>query len=295
MSARIFISSDPDNLRAALSGFSRTATVEAEYGDVVVEGTEVTLAHHGPRSDQPCPCLGGNLNIEVDAVGVSHFDLDTLGGVLRILGEKPCEDNFWLSAAFVDTYGVHKLRQHSLDNTLAKLHAFWAWSEANRLSPPRDGAVQDVTEFFAEAGRVLAVLLGNTSFEEYHQLLDAGRAWAAAKAKLEEDSFVIEKGGVILRMADSFTNHLYEHDGQVAKAVVSLNTKTNAITVSLSDPIEGVDCCAFMQRLFGPQAGGHAGIAGTPRDEVFMLHDADRVAQELALEIAVATTEVIPA
>ena len=32
------------------------ATVEAEYGNNVVEGTKVTLAHHGPRSNNPAPC-----------------------------------------------------------------------------------------------------------------------------------------------------------------------------------------------------------------------------------------------
>lgn len=32
------------------------ATVEAEYGDDVVEGEILTLAHHGSRSNNPAPC-----------------------------------------------------------------------------------------------------------------------------------------------------------------------------------------------------------------------------------------------
>ena len=41
------------------------ATVEAEYGDICVEGKDVTLAHHGPRSGNPAPC-----NTEVGALCV---------------------------------------------------------------------------------------------------------------------------------------------------------------------------------------------------------------------------------
>lgn len=32
------------------------ATVEAEYGDECLEGTMATLAHHGPRANNPAPC-----------------------------------------------------------------------------------------------------------------------------------------------------------------------------------------------------------------------------------------------
>jgi len=37
------------------------ATVEAEYGDITVKGTKITLAHHGVNDQNPCPCMGDNI------------------------------------------------------------------------------------------------------------------------------------------------------------------------------------------------------------------------------------------
>ncbi len=245
MNTRIFLSSNPENLRAALSGFNRTATVEAEYGSDVVEGNVVTLAHHGERSGNPCPCIGENLDIEVDAIGVSHFDLDTLGGVLRVLGFRGGNRKFsmfWETAALVDLLGVHKLRTQVKDSAKAKasevwgdmsrfeeqwnttvlrLNAFWAWSETNRLFPPRDGSVLDCTEFFLAADEAVSAIM--YSAEEGHaELMEAGRVWADAKAQLEESSYVTTKGGVIMRQSDSFVNHLYEHGGVQAMDAMAL-------------------------------------------------------------------------
>ena len=46
---------------------------------------------------------------------------------------------------------------------------------------------------------------------------------------------------------------------------MAFNQRTGAITVSLADPIEGVSCREIVQDLWGPDAGGHDGIAGSPR------------------------------
>lgn len=324
MTTHIFISSNPESLANHLSSFNHTATVEAEYGSVVVEGTEVTLAHHGERADQPCPCLGDNMSIEVDAIGVSHFDLDTLGGILRVLNLKEEDhDLFWQVASLVDVKGVHKLEEIKTqlwreataesrdlsdlnsdgyffdcewDDVLDSLHGFWAWSEANRLFPPRDGSVQDVTDFFNEAIRVINILIeGNELDKEYKTLSQAGRDWAAAKAQLEADSFQSIEGGVILRQSTQFVNHLYSHDGVVGLAVVGYNPEKGSVTISLANPIDGINCCTIAQTLWGPEAGGHAGIAGSPRGEFLDIEAAKAAVKELALQIAVATTEVVPA
>lgn len=277
MSTRIFISSNPVSLTETLSTFTKTATVEAEYGEICVDGSVATLAHHGPRADHPCPCIGQNLGIKVEAIGISHLDLDTLGGVLRVLGRKPeGHTRFWVVAAYVDTHGVHKLEQAAPALTpeiREKLNAFWAWSEGNRLFPPRDGSVMDATGFFEEAASVLERIFDGDS-----SILDAGRAWAEAKNTLEADSLVSESNGVMLRQSAQFVNHLYGPEGL---AVVAFNPDRGAVTVSLADPIEGISCCTIMQQIFGPTAGGHAGIAGTPRDQVFTLADAERVAEAM--------------
>jgi hypothetical protein len=268
---KIIIANNADALQTALLKKSRTATVEAEYGQTVVEGSVVTLAHHAKEwQGHPCPCLAeSNLELKLDAIGVSHFDLDTLGGFLAVLGRKPKADRFWACAAHVDIHGVHRLSEcREINNiTRHRLNAFWAWSEANRLFPPRGGSAEDCTEFFLEAERVLNLILSNDD-----ALMTAGKKWAANKAALNESSFknltLTPMGSVAVRESPGdFVNHLYSTPaGIVANAVIAYNSKTRAITLSFEAGGDGTrDACKIMQDAFGPEAGGHRGIAGSPR------------------------------
>ena len=53
----VLLSKDPYTLKINLSKYQRTATVEAEYGDIVIEGTVITLAHHVRKyKHNPPPC-----------------------------------------------------------------------------------------------------------------------------------------------------------------------------------------------------------------------------------------------
>lgn len=297
----ILISNNP----AFLASYNPTHTVEAEYGQTVVEGSVATLAHHGPRAEQPCPCLGDNMpGHSRPVIGVSHFDLDTLGGVMRFLGlkeplEGDSEDLFWRVAALVDTIGVHKLEEIKTllwreatagmsmateafnradyyfgcewDAAIEALNAFWAWSEAHRLFPHREGYVTDVTDFFLEAARVASLLIeGDDNCEQTQTLYAKGKAWYKAKEALNANTYLsLVDSSVVLRVSPGpFVNHLYTTPkGELAQGIVSLNEKTRAVTLSLADPIDGVSCCEIAQRLWGPEAGGHAGIAGSPRGE----------------------------
>lgn len=74
---------------SALRRVAPTHTVEAEWGDEVVEGSVLTLAHHSSREGQPAPCLyrsPGHTWPKVALVGVSHLDLDTIGGIIGLMG-----------------------------------------------------------------------------------------------------------------------------------------------------------------------------------------------------------------
>lgn len=285
---RIFLSSNAPNLETALSEYTSTATVEAEYGDRVVEGSVITLAHHGPRQERPCPCSLPSLpDLGIEAIGVSHFDLDTLGGVMSIMGKHlpyTCEcgygefhnsqlwGEFWQAAAHVDVNGVHKCEADGV--VLRQLQAFWAWSEANRLFPPRDGSVADVSGFINDAIDVIDKILRRDE-----DLLASGDEWAAEKSALAEESFVESFDGVDLRQSEAFVNHLY---GPSTRAIVGHNTQTGAITVSVPEPIKGFFCGEFLKDMFGPEAGGHAGIGGTPRGQQYSLTSAMEVAKKLA-------------
>ena len=95
-------------------GIVPTATVEAEYGDMVIEGEVATLAHHTKKYAQnPAPCNTPNVPVLEDGstIVISHIDLDTLGGIAALLGIKPDDPEFWKVAEFLDLNGVHYISQ----------------------------------------------------------------------------------------------------------------------------------------------------------------------------------------
>jgi len=151
--------------------------------------------------------------------------------------------------------------------------------------------VVDVTALMWSAGDALDRIL----LDADPKLLAAGDAFAAATADLERRSYRVrikgegERGSVVIRQADTFVNHLYGYeDGgerQVALACVALNTTMGSVTVSLESPVAGVSAREIVQSLWGPDAGGHDGIAGSPRGRVMteadLLAAADAVADAL--------------
>ena len=268
---KFLLSSNPANLKVALEG-TASATVEAEYGDACVVGSVITMAHHGPRAGQPAPCSYPNTAGEgVEVAGLSHFDLDTLGGCMALFGNKPEVSGFWELAEFVDLNGPHKLGQSGAsEENLRRLYAFWAWSRNYRVLPPRDGSVLDVTDKVAEGARIVERILADDA-----ELLTAGDAYAKAEGELNKSSFIEAKDGVVVRVSGQFVNHLYtDPDGKAYEAVVGFNTTTGAITVSFADvPTKGKNAGEIVQSLWGKLAGGHAGIAGSPRDKRLGLDD----------------------
>jgi len=289
------------NNAEALRGLDLDATVEAEFGDDCVEGRLATLAHHGPRSDNPAPCVWeGEIPDGIERVGISHVDLDTIGGARRLLGSSPSPNStdelFWHVAARVDVEGPHRLeeilrwahsrvqfdcaRDDAVHRIRNALFAYWAFSKENRVFPPRDGSVMDVTEeVMAHIKAVQAILDGDKG------LLDAGKELRFREASLNADSLVrvvsTHSGlRIAVREAEEFVNHLYRTvDGVVCDGVVALNTKFKSITLSWSEGQE--DACKIMQAIFGPKAGGHAGIAGDPRDKEARREDLEVVVRHL--------------
>lgn len=281
-------------------------TVEAEYGSVVVEGTVYTAAHHQPAGSpyagdhtveggRPSPCNDGDIptletGLEHDSIIlVSHFDLDTVGGVLRahLYAEtifKPEFDGFWKLAAFVDVNGVHKQNLSGADILdHVRLDAWWAWADKHVPRLPREG-VTDVSALMESAYGALAdILVGDNP-----HMLEAGRRRREAGDALNVVSLVeARSSGVLVRCAPTerdFVNHLYEAfvDGgiTVGRAVVAYNP-AGSITVSLADAVPGVSCRDIVQRLWGALAGGHDGIAGSPRGQVMMQADVESAVQAL--------------
>ena len=267
---RVFLSSNPDNLAAE----NPDVTVEAEFGARVVEGRFLTMAHHGPRSGQPCPCSYENIGmVESTTIGISHVDLDTVGGVMAVMGTKPDADEFWNLAAFVDVNGEHKMAEFGASaETVRAIRAYWAFKESNQVRSPEDGAVEDVTAKVDVHAFVLTEILAGCPLR-----LTFGDVWHGKREILKRESLVTYSGGVIMRKAPGFVNHLYDIDGVQQIAIVAVNTTFQSVTVSFSR--EGFDACKLVQKLWGDKAGGHKGIAGSPRDQVMTAKDADNAFQ----------------
>jgi hypothetical protein len=263
-------------------------TVEAEYGSVVIEGSLYTAAHHQPVGSKyaghhvggsmPSPCNDTNIPaIEDGTILVSHVDLDTFGGVLRALGAHELfgteHEGFWNLAEYVDVTGPHKVLGSGAEwSNVRKLYAYWAHAKGAKWLP-RD-VVSDITDLVRDTRGVLAKILAGNG-----DLLRAGDAFRLAGEELNSASFVRLSGNVVERSSDQFVNHLYLlprafSPRTTARAVVALNTKTGAVTLSLEGPTFGVSCRDIAQKLWGPEAGGHDGIAGSPRERTMTAADA---------------------
>ena len=66
---------------------------------------------------------------------------------------------------------------------------------------------------------------------------------------------------------------------RVSPAIVSYNSTRKDITLSFYDENAiGLNACEIVQAAWGPLAGGHAGIAGSPRGQEMGLGDAIELA-----------------
>lgn len=259
---------------AHLFGASPVLTIEAEYGGTVVRGSRATFAEHqatGPFAEGagPAPCNDSRVPQigPGEVILVSHYDLDTAGACLRSAPEfadlfAADAQPFWTLAEYIDGNGAHRLdTADAPDWAKAALRGFWAWSRNNVPRFARD-RIEDVTHAIMATGYALrAAVLRRDAL-----MAHAGEEARLAEQSLNEASLMgVFDAGVIARVSEQFVNHLYNYNGDVARAVVARNTKTGAITVSLESPVKGVSCRNIVQQLWGPEAGGKDGIAGSPR------------------------------
>ena len=252
------------------------ATVEAEYGNNVLEGSIITLAHHVDKyKNCPSPCnvdlrdfslpIGSNII-------VSHIDLDTIGGVLALTGNKYYIDEFWKAAEYIDLNGphhIHKFPQHIQD----LFNAYWSYTAENRA--PRITEIADVTDTIFQHAQVLDEILGINGDNSFW--IKKGKQWAENIQSVTESLLIEETENYRIFITDKvFCNASYYSPTlkTIAKVIISFNKTFNNITISCSD--DTINCKDIVQSLWGNEAGGHAGIAGSPRGKIMTeknLHD----------------------
>jgi len=243
------------------SSIRPAATVEAEYGERVIRGGVYTLAHHADGyKDQPAPCLFPNqIGFDGDIL-ISHIDLDTIGGCLALYGKKPEDTEFWEAVAFIDVNGPHHVRELPAKGR-EKLRAYWGYN--NSLIKIKHCGICDVTDEILQSGLVIQKIIDGAPF-----LLQQGEQWELETQVAVERCLVYENDYIrAFVTAGVFCNSAYYSPSlnKIIPAVVSLNTKMNAVLISFSDGGKRFSAASAVKKLWGELAGGHEGIAGSPR------------------------------
>lgn len=254
-----------------------TATVEAEYGEKVIKGEQVTLAHHIKEyENNSAPCNNPNVPVLADdsTIVVSHLDLDTLGGIAALMGRKKEDAEFWETAEFIDLNGPHNLFQVE-EETRKKYIAYQAYQANHRIS--RFTEITDVTDIVLEhLGIIDRVIDGDKT------LIQEGMEWDEETKKKIEECLVFENDNV--RVFNSpegvFCSASYysEKQGKVIPSTVTRNGKFKSVTVAMADGGKKVSAKELVQELWGNEAGGHPGIAGSPRGQEMTEKDMQQLA-----------------
>lgn len=271
------------------------ATVEAEYGDECLEGTMVTLAHHGPRSNNPAPCNTPDVPelLPFATVVVSHIDLDTLGGIYALQGRKPEDYRFWEAAEMIDVKGAHHI--HELDKDIQdKLNAYYAYNDGQ----PRQRYTEaiDVTKQIDDTYNVVNAIV-DINDPEHDKLITAGKEWAQTREKEVEDQLVYENKDV--RVFDTngifcAASYFSPNQNTICPATVTYNEKFKSITLAFEDGGKQLNAKEIVQELWGPEAGGREGIAGSPRNVEMTKNDLAKLVNELTERQLKLKTEIMP-
>lgn len=281
----IFIANDPDALEEKLGQYKNTVTVEAEYGEREVKGSCASMSHHGPRSNNPAPCLQSKpytIQKSLDAIGISHVDLDTIGGIMTLVDSHCIQDSqnrFWEAAAFVDVHGPHKINEFlDMDNEQDQqihymLAAYWDFSQNHRIFPPSDGNVKNVQDEINDHIIAVQKILLKES-----EMIEKGKTFLENSEKLNKESLAQYSDFVILRDHSLFTNHLYNlpkhfKDQSPRDAVVAYNPTNESVILSFAEQ-QDISCVDVVQDLWGNEAGGKDVIAGSPRARKMSYEDA---------------------
>lgn len=271
------------------------ATVEAEYGDECLEGTMVTLTHHGPRSNNPAPCNTPDVPElpPFATVVVSHIDLDTLGGIYALQGRKPEDYRFWEAAEMIDAKGAHHI--HELDKDIQdKLNAYYAYNDGQ----PRQRYTEaiDVTKQIDDTYNVVNAIV-DINDPEHDKLITAGKEWAQTREKEVEDQLVYENKDV--RVFDTngifcAVSYFSPNQNTICPATVTYNEKFKSITLAFEDGGKQLNAKEIVQELWGPEAGGREGIAGSPRNVEMTKNDLAKLVNELTERQLKLKTEIMP-
>ena len=268
----------------------RVVAVEAEYGDKDVtdecpQYVDESLAHHGPRHENPAPCERWDLygTYKESAIFVlSHVDADALLGVAICQGSIPdTEENRKLSelAAWVDKNGPHRGPEHPLwsEQHLRLLTLNWQISVFNKKIKSRE--LNFTAEFKKLLGEGLRLMddpqTQQEALESYQRqqenVYDALEKHVTIKDKLH-----------VFNSASSMTRNYYVEARDFvshADVIVQYNQTFKSITLAVYDEETAEryfgpgGVITPLVEFFGEGAGGRKAIGGSPRGVEYKYSD----------------------
>ncbi len=254
-------------------------TVEAEYGEWTLEGLKNTLAHHG--KDAPPVCLWKDVKLAKasDTIVVSHLDLDTVGGIMRLLNlVAPNQEQFWDDVAKVDVTG------RSIINDLPSadlLNAYYAGNSALTTTTNKTTSAEpQIADVTVEVWDRISLIFDLFDPVKLAILIEAYHEHCEAKIELVKKAEVAVYSvlGVSIRVfsTDQFIggiNSEYEdrQTGTTHDVIIAYSELSGSFTLSFlqGGKAEDLNACKIMQTVFGLEAGGHKGIAGSSRGKSF--------------------------
>lgn len=282
MKSRIILAPDYTVAKAFAANNKVALTVEAEYGDEVIEGQLGTLAHHGKRQSNPAPCNWPDVPQvnNKDYILISHIDLDTVGGILAAEGIKPVDKAFWDGAEYIDINGRHHMGKLST-NVQNQLNAVYAWMAMNPVGPYRETI--DVSQIIEDYCFGINSIINETGI--LHDLMiEFGKVWNAKQNRIREECLVREFDSlrVFCTKGVSCAAAYYSPEkGRIIPATLTLDQVKHNITLAFEDGGKQHSAVQIMQEIFGDEAGGKDGIAGTPYGIDYNMRDLMKTAETL--------------
>lgn len=276
-------------------------TIECEFGDKYIKGDYMTIVHHGEFSKNLSSAISVHHNlahatydymdsqdlpIEGKSIMVNALDLDTMLAIYVIecsakeepyMGENYPPYAFLRAVDRADRFGVHKLKEWSTkkeervlqgedtelkdkEKAYKMVLAYHTWANEIKLKFEPDFMVQMQKGLdFIES-----MIKDDSIIEEYYN------KETSRKQEVESMLFTESEKGRLFNTTGIFCGADYEGKS----FIVAFNQKFKAVTLSFEDGGKQHNAVTIMQELFGSEAGGHAGIAGTPRGKEFTFGDA---------------------
>jgi hypothetical protein len=205
--------------------------------------------------------------------------LDALGGVLAVTGDKPDDPEFWKGAGYVDVHGIHNI--HDLrEDVQQELTAF----SAQKAKEPRE-RITDVKDVKEDIGRHLGYVRAITDpeHEKNREYIEYGKEWQKENERQVEDRCVFENNYVRGFVTDGVycaASYYSPEAEKVIPCTVTYNTNYNTITVAFADGGREnggkLSAKEIVQELWGKEAGGRDGVAGSPRGQEMTREDFEK-------------------